>query len=186
MTELEEKREAVKVATERKLEAIFEGIKAELLRRGLTFEGGVQTGGRYGFSSVDGQRLNVTLKEEHGKNQYRMWNPQVSKIRIVVGDYSDKRQFPERKDGFDYAAIVDDIVARLQRAKAAEVSNAAHMRLRAQLDVQVKRIKSIVGEIRSARIHVVDSSGIHVEADGLTEEQALQVMQLLQSFKART
>jgi len=180
---LQEQRDAVSTEQDRKLVAAFEGLKAELTKRKIPFDSGKSFGGRYDISRIDGEYVgSIEIRAEQTAGLY----PKVGRVRIIAGKYHDnKRQFVERKDGFNFAEIVDDILQRVVHARYVEVRRREDEKRREQLEAQVERIQRIVGEVPAARVQVRQSGGLHVEADRLSEEQALRVMQLLQSFHSK-
>jgi hypothetical protein len=185
---LQQQREEASAETEKKLVAAFDGLVAELEQRKVPFTSGKSWGGRYSITvrAADDPKLpslEIEVRSEHGS---RAFSPKIEKIRIVVGRYRDKRAFLERKVGFDFKEIVDDILQRFERAKASDASTREHMALRAQLEDQAERINTLVGPIPAATVRVYQSGGLRVEADNLSEDQALAVMRLLQSFHKGT
>lgn len=181
MKTLQEQSDEAHAATAVKLAAAFEGLKAELTRREIPFEGDKQLGGRYGFNRIGGAYVNVEIRSESSS---RTWAPKVEKVRIRVGGFHDKRQFPERKTGFDFKEIVDTILRHVESAKADLISDQRAEIRRGELETQLARLKQRVGDVRGALVSVHHGS-LRVEVSGLSEEHALRVMQLLQSFQTR-
>ena len=184
---LQQQREEAVAESEQKLIAACTGITAELEERKTPFTSQRDWGGRYsikvqapdeGLAAVE-----IEIKSEHTS---RSFHPKVEKVRIIVGRYSNKRQFLERKAGFDFKEIVDSILERFERAKFDIVNNRQHAARRELLETQAARIHQQVGTIPSTMLRVLHSGGLRIETDNLNEDQALAVMQLLQSFHKGT
>lgn len=180
---LQEEQVAAKAETERKIIAACEGITSELESRKIPFGCIKDWGGRYsikvqapdeGTASVE-----IEVKSEHTSRSFR---PKVEKIRIVVGRYNDKRHFLERKAGFAFKEIVDEVLQRFQRAADVEASRRQHAARQTLLEAQAARVNAEVGLLPSTRLRVYQSGGLLIEADNLSEDQALAVMQLIKSF----
>lgn len=82
--------------------------------------------------AIDGVPIRVEVRSERHRGSSSYYGPNFNgKVRIVVGDYGNVRQFPQRKAGHDYDAIVDEI---LQRADNQKASNHMEERRQAALD----------------------------------------------------
>lgn len=71
--------------------------------------------------AIDGVLIRVEVRSERQRGVGSYYGPNFNgKVRVVVGDYGDVRQFPQRKNGHDYDAIVDEILRRVDACKAAD------------------------------------------------------------------
>jgi hypothetical protein len=166
--------------THAKLDAAMRGITSELGKRGIPYSlveparGQSFTGFTRAVNTVGGEYLPVEVKAERGGAMARM----RGKIRIQVGTYGDKKQFPERKGGFDFAAIVDAIEAQLKAAKDGRKRDKERSKKKDNLDEALSRINEKLGEsISNVRVFVDHNlHGINIHLDSLTEERANEVL----------
>lgn len=166
--------------THTKLDAAMKGITNELSKRGIPFEVH-KTEPMLGhmpftrsINHVGGEYLPVEVKAERGGAMARV----RGKIRIQIGTYGDKKQFPERKDGFDFAAVVDAIQASIKRSKDSRKQDKERTKHKDSLDEAVSRVKEKLGQpIEGVRVFVDHNlHGLNIHLDGLTEERANDVL----------
>lgn len=124
------------------------------------------------------------VKEEH--TNYSKWRSKPNgKQRFSVGFYGDRKSFPQRKDGsFNYEEIAQMLIRGLDRqhtrqAKEQMAISNRHM---------TERVREKVGYgvfkwVNSSETHAGQVS-VEVGAHSLTEDQALELFELLQKFKA--
>lgn len=166
--------------THKKLDDAMKGITTELSKRGVPFEVN-KTEPMLGhipftrsINHVGGEYIPVEVKAERGGAMARV----RGKIRIQVGGYGDKKQFPERKDGFDFAAVVDAIEAQIKAAKDGRKRDKERNKTKDHLDEALSRVKEQLGQpISGVRVFVDHNlHGINIHLDSLTEERANEVL----------
>jgi hypothetical protein len=171
-----------------KLDAAQKGICDELGKRGIPYQL-KKPGSMHGsvpfwreFESVGGEYVSVEIKPEFGTAMSR----QRGKIRIKVGDYGQRQQFPERKTGFDFVAIVDTVLAHVKGLKEKQTRNKDRAKQKDALDAAVSRIKEKLGQPITGVSVAVDHHlhGINIELNGLTEERANEVLNAIKKVFA--
>jgi len=163
-----------------KLDIALKGITTELGKRGIPYQlkevnpiHGHRPLSRE-IDSIGGEYLPIEIRAERGTAMARM----RGKIRVQVGGYGDRKQFPERKDGFDFAAIVDAISEAIKRNKESRKRNKEEAKQKASLDEALSRVKEKLGQpIDGVRLFVdYNLHGLNIHLDGLTEERANEVL----------
>jgi len=112
---------------------IYEGLAAAAIARGAKAEFQPENNRLI----IDGVEANyqIEIKEDWTGSA---WKPKpTGKLRIIVGDYGHKRQYPQRKDGsFNYADAVLVLIAyaaERKRIKAVEAQKADNKTVAAEL-----------------------------------------------------
>lgn len=174
--------------THAKLDAAMKGITNELSKRGIPFEvhkpepmlGHIPF--HRSINHVGGEYLPVEVKAERGGAMARA----RGKIRIQVGTYGDKKQFPERKEGFDFVAVVDAIQEQIKRGKESRKRDKDKAKQKEALDEAVARVKEKMGQpIDGVRVFVdYNLHGLNIHLDGLTEERANDVLAAIRKVYA--
>jgi len=95
------------------VEKLVEAVRA----LGLTPNGDGRAGiiSSSSLNYVDDEYVCFELVEEKAHGFPR---PEQPKLRIILGSYGDKQQFPEPKNGFDFGKIAEAIKKRVETSKA--------------------------------------------------------------------
>ena len=169
-----------------KLDEALKGVTTELGKRGVPYQL-VEPDAIHGhrplsrrFSSLGGEYLEVEIKAERGSAMARV----RGKIRIQVGGYGDRKQFPERKEGlFDYKAVVDSIQAALKAKKEARKADKEKNKRKDAMDDAHARISEKVGDVPDTRFSVNPRlDGFDIELSGLDEEKTLKVLNAIKEI----
>lgn len=163
-----------------KLDNALRGITTELGKRGIPYqlkEASPLHGHRplaRAIDSIGSEYLPVEIRAEQGTAMGRV----RGKIRVQVGGYGERKQFPERKDGFDFAAIVDAIVDLIKCKKDTRKRDKEESRQKASLEEALARVKGKLGQPIDGVCLFVDYNlhGLNIHLDGLTEERANKVL----------
>ncbi len=176
-----ERRERVQA----KIEEAFKGISEALTKRGREIDDVARGDGYLVFNRVDEVLVPVEIREEHPSNRWTT-TPR-GRIRIKVGSYGDKVQFPERKKGFDFAAIADAIEKQFQSQKGSASRRKEDSRKLDELNASMARVIESGGPLPPSARCVVDPhlNGINITVEALTEEQALRAVLALQEILSK-
>ena len=181
--------------------AYFALVRLELEKRGHEIETHQThrfptTINSYFPATIDGYSLTISIRAE--KTGYFGYN---GKLRAVVGDYGQKVQLPEGKSGIKITKMVKVIEDEVNCKKASKEINAKREANRETSSGIIGRIAEKQGlscdtGLGQNRIWASDSNGVnvlpsHQHADKvrveltqtLTEEQANQLIALVQSWK---
>lgn len=168
-----------------KLDDALKGLTNELGKRGVPHQL-VEPDPIHGhrplwrkFNSIGGEYMEVEIKAERGSPMARA----KGKIRIQVGNYGERRQFPERKDGFNFAAIVDCIQTSIKAKKEGRKADKEKDKLKKAMDDAHARISEQVGDVPDTRLSVNPRlDGFDIELSGLDEEKTLKVLTSLKEI----
>jgi hypothetical protein len=179
--------------------AYFTLVRLELEKRGHEIETHrffPTTINSYFPATIDGCSLTISIRAE--RTGYLGYN---GKLRAVVGDYGQKVQLPEGKSGIKITKMVKVIEDEVNRKKVSKEINAKREANRETSSGIIGRIAEKQGlscdtGLGQNRIWASDSNGVnvlpsHQHADKvqvelkqtLTEEQANQLIALVQSWK---
>ena len=132
------------------------------------------------FGIIDGW----DIRAEH--TNISKWHSKPNgKARFAYGYYGERKSYPQRKDGsFNYADIAQQMIWGLDRAHARRVKEQTAASNRSMTE----RVREKVGYgvfkwVNSSEYHS-NKVSVEVGTHHLTEEQAMQLFELLKSFKA--
>ena len=166
---------------QKKLDEAVKGLTDELKKRDLAFDSSRLNDSYRRSITIGAEYIPIEIRQELGSGRY--YTTPKGKIRIQVGGYGSKTQFPERKNGFDFVAIVNNIEERIKATRAARKSEKEKGKRRGSLEEAVVRINEEVGDLSGVRCHADQYlHGIDIEVSHLTEEKALAVMQMLKEI----
>jgi hypothetical protein len=165
-------------ALQDRLDAALRGITDELKKRGLRYEAQRDgLGHRRAISQVEDEYLSVEVRTERS----RSWMP--DKIRIRVGSYGNISQFPERKAGFDFVKVVDQVEARLKGMRETRVFYKDREQKHEELRDAEARVHEQVGGVPGVSLSVDEHlDGLNVRIGSLPEDKALAVMRALKEI----
>lgn len=168
-----EKRETAIKEIENKLRAAHVTLGIELKKRGHK---PTDVRSHYnGYRTVDGESVHIEIDTQRTHSSWEY----PKKIQIFVGLYGPgRKRFPERKDGFDFKAIIDYVelsLAGIQNDRTAR--NDKEQRL-ATWRAAVDRLNAEVGEpLRRVTLRVSSyGTGIDLDIEDLNEERARQIL----------
>jgi len=124
--------------------------------------------------SVDGALIAIEACEEYKGGSYG--TQKSGKVRLIIGGYGNKVQFPQRKDGeYNWDAIIKAIADRVKQKLYASERNAVAEAKLAQAEVECDQLREAYGLQRyEGLIRVVPSNyGIELKVSSeITKEQA--------------
>jgi hypothetical protein len=123
---------------------------------------------------VDDTYISLECHEETQTGSYSY--KKNGKLRLIVGGYGDKRQFPQTKDGgFNWDKIVKVIESKVAQRKADDARSAKAQSRREQADVECSQLRAVYGLKEYYGFLQVSpcDQGIELRVNkGITKEQA--------------
>lgn len=132
---------------------------------------------------VDGFWIGVEIRAEREAYGY-INRKKNGKFRVIVGDYGDKTQFPQKADGtFSYLKIVECIVSKVHEAQRCKKSRAERDAKDSVNQEIAERLNAQFGcKAYSSGVYLTTTADGRLElkgAENLTEEQARMILAVL-------
>ena len=180
------------------MQKAWDGLFMEMRRGGVTFTKQKPTNPdafmQHLITSVNGVEdvrvcSGIELREEIGADMVYRSVQRVPRIRFIIGTQGgwrgsrapDRKQFPQRKTGFDYVKIVDAILKHVEWVQAASVRENVES---ARYDRNERQLKLMTREFRDVTnyVQVKDNGSFKFSIE---TDDATIVRRLLRTVKGR-